>query len=52
MLQTREKMGDRLSAFVTDGALFGIKSIRSDAEHVVALDADTMDDGADDGAGL
>jgi hypothetical protein len=40
------------SAFVTDGALLGIKSVGSDAEHVVALDADTVDDGTYDGAGL
>ena len=45
-------MQRRQSAFVTDGALFGIKSIGSDAEHVVALDADAMDDRTDDGAGL
>jgi hypothetical protein len=40
------------SAFVTDGALLGIKSVGSDAEHVVALDADAVDDGTYDGAGL
>ena len=40
------------SAFVTDGALLGIKSVGSNAEHIVALDADAMDDGTDDGAGL
>ena len=40
------------SAFVTDGALFGIKPVGSDAEHVVALDADAMDDRTDDSAGL
>ncbi len=40
------------SAFVTDGALLGIKPIRRDAEHIVALDADAVDDRADDGAGL
>jgi hypothetical protein len=40
------------SAFVTGGALFGIKSIGSDAEHVVALDADAVQDGTDYGAGL
>ena len=34
------------------GALLGIKAIRGDPEHVVALDADAMDDRADDGAGL
>jgi len=37
---------------VTDGALLGIKSIGSNAEHVVALDADAMDDGADNSTGL
>ena len=37
---------------MTDGALLGIKPIRRDAEHIVALDADTMDDSTDDGAGL
>ena len=42
----------QVSAFVTSGALLGIKSIGSHAEHVIALDADAMDDGADDGAGL
>jgi hypothetical protein len=40
------------SAFVAVGALFGIKSIRGHREHVVALDADAVEDGADDGAGL
>jgi len=39
-------------AFVTVGALLGIKPIWRDAEHIVALDADAMDNGADDGAGL
>ena len=37
---------------MTDGALLGIKPIRRDAEHIVALDADAVDDGAYDGAGL
>jgi hypothetical protein len=37
---------------VTDGALLGIKSIGRDAEHIVALDADAVDDRTDDGAGL
>jgi len=37
---------------VAVGALLGIKPIRRDAKHVVALDADTVDDRADDGAGL
>jgi hypothetical protein len=40
------------SAFVTDGALLGIKSVGSNAEHIVALDADAVDDGTDDSAGL
>ena len=34
------------------GALLGIKPIRRDAEHIVALDADAVDDRADDGTGL
>ncbi len=38
------------SAFVTDGALLGIKPIGRDAEHVVALYADAVDDGTYDGA--
>ena len=42
----------RWLAFVAVGALLGIKPIRSDAEHVVALDADAVDDRADDCAGL
>jgi len=37
---------------VTVWALLGIKPIRRDAEHIVALDADPVDDRADDGAGL
>jgi len=32
--------------------LLGIKSIRRDTEHIVALDADPVDDRADDGSGL
>jgi len=40
------------SAFVTDGALLGIKPVRRDAEHIVALDAHAVDDGTYDGAGL
>jgi hypothetical protein len=39
-------------SLVTYRALLGIKPIGSNAEHVVALDADTMDDGTDDGTGL
>jgi hypothetical protein len=42
----------RLLTFVTNGALLGIKPVWSDAEHVIALDADAMDDGTYDGAGL
>ena len=34
------------------GALFGIKPIGRDAKHVVALDADAVDDGTHDGPGL
>ncbi len=37
---------------MTDGALLGIKSIGRNAEHVVALDADAVDDRTYDGAGL
>ena len=37
---------------MTDGALLGIKSVGSDAEHVVALDADAVDDGTYDSTGL
>ena len=43
---------ERASSFVAVGALLGIKPIRRDAEHVVALDADAVDDRTDDGAGL
>jgi len=43
---------ERLSTLVTGGALLGIKSIGSNAEHVVALDADAVDDGTDNGTGL
>src|SRR6266478_7217748 len=39
-------------AFVAVGALLGIKPIWRDAEHIVALDADTVDDRAYDGARL
>ena len=42
----------RRSALVAVGALLGIKPIRRDAEHIVALDADAVDDRADDCAGL
>jgi len=37
---------------VTVGALLGIKSIGRDAEHIVALDADAVDDRTDDGTWL
>jgi hypothetical protein len=40
------------SALVAVGALFGIKPIGRDAEHVIALDADAVNDRADDGTGL
>src|SRR6266478_4456964 len=46
----KQKWGRRGSAFVTGGALLGIKSVGSDAEHVVALDADAVDERTDDGA--
>jgi hypothetical protein len=39
-------------SLVTYRALLGIKPIGSNAEHIVALDADTMDDRTDDSAGL
>ncbi len=42
----------RLLTLVTDGALLGIKPVGSDAEHVIALDADAVDDRTYDGAGL
>ena len=37
---------------MTDWALLGIKPIWRDAEHIVALDADAVNDRTDDGAGL
>ena len=37
---------------MTDGALFSIKSIGRDAEHIVALDADAVDDRTYDRARL
>ena len=37
---------------MTGGALLGIKLLRSDAEHIVALDADAVDDRTDNGPGL
>jgi hypothetical protein len=41
-----------MSAFVAVGALLGIESIRGNGEHIVALDANAVEHGADDGAGL
>jgi hypothetical protein len=41
-----------LLTFVTNGALLGIKPIWRDAEHVVALDADAVNDRTYNGAGL
>ena len=37
---------------MTDWALLGIKPIGRDAEHIIALDADAVDDRTYDGAGL
>ena len=37
---------------MTIGALLGIKPVGRDAEHIIALDADAVDDGTYDGAGL
>ena len=37
---------------MTDGALLGIKPVGRNAEHIIALDADAVDDRAHDGAGL
>src|SRR5437879_11585146 len=49
----RKRKGKRCgSSLVTRGALLGIKPVRSDAEHVVALDAHAVDDGTDDGTRL
>ena len=39
-------------AFVTDGALFSIKPIGRNAEHVVALDAYAVDDRTHHGSRL
>jgi hypothetical protein len=47
----KKKMPWSLS-FVAVWALLGIKPIGSNAEHIVALDADTMDDRTDDGSRL
>ena len=40
------------SAFVAVGALLGIKPVGSDAEHIVALDTDAVEDSTNDRAGL
>src|SRR5260370_28289910 len=40
------------SAFVAVGALLGIKPVGSNAEHVIALDTDAVNDRTNDGAGL
>ena len=37
---------------MTYGALLGIKPVGSDAEHIIALDADAVEDRTNDGAGL
>ena len=37
---------------MTVGALLGIKSVGGDTEHIIALDADAVDDRAYDSAGL
>jgi hypothetical protein len=51
-MENRKGKMARLLAFVTDGALLGIKPIWRDGEHVVALDTDAVDDRTYDGAGL
>jgi hypothetical protein len=51
-LSGRRENRPRPLSLVTYRALLGIKPIGSNAEHIVALDADTMDDGTDDGTGL
>jgi hypothetical protein len=51
MANGKRKMPTSL-AFVTDGALLGIKPVGSDAEHIIALDADAVDYRTDDSAGL
>ena len=40
------------SAFVTGGALFSIKSVGRNREHVVALDTDAVNDRTHDSPGL
>ena len=52
LVASKALIGYGSSAFVTDWALLGIKPIRRDAEHIVALDADAVDDRAYDGARL
>lgn len=47
-----EILPGEVSAFVTGGALFGIKLVGRDAEHIVALDADAVKDGTDNRARL
>jgi hypothetical protein len=47
-----ERPGDFYSAFVAVRALLGIKPIGSHTEHIVALDADAVDDRTDDRTGL
>jgi len=41
-----------VSAFVTGGALFGIKLVGRDDEHVIALDTNAVKNWADDRARL
>jgi hypothetical protein len=41
-----------VSAFVTGGAVFGIKLVRRDAEHIVALDAHAVKERTDNRARL
>ena len=56
MAKGKYKIGGRnLSwwlALVAVGALLGIKAIGCDLEHIVALDADAVNDRAHNGAGL
>jgi hypothetical protein len=51
-IEIGKKKMPRSLTFVTDGALLGIKPVGRNAEHIIALDADAMDDGTDDRAGL
>jgi hypothetical protein len=41
-----------VSAFVAIGALLGVKVLWRDSKHIVALDADAMNDGLGVGDGL